>query len=312
MMSQPEVLVSANADSARRTDDGKGVLAGLVAYTLWGFLPLLFHAVDAVGSVMVVADRTLSSLVLLTVIMIFAGGFGEVRALFRDRRRVLGTLVSALVLASNWLLYIWAVESGQVLEASFGYFINPLINVVMGMVLLGERQNRVQLLAIAISAIGIAIQAAGLGQFPFIAVGLAATFAFYGYCRKTAQLGPASGLFAETAMLAPLAVAVVIYGLATSGPGAHADPQTLILLALTGPATAVPLLLFAYSVRRLRLTTIGMLQYISPSIQFLVAILMFGEHLNGLRLFSFVVIWISLMLFSYDSFRRRARTTVAV
>ncbi|KKC35686.1 hypothetical protein WH87_16365 [Devosia epidermidihirudinis] len=282
-----------------------GVLAALLAYSAWGFLPLLFRELHSVNSVMIVAERTVWSLVLLSIILIFTKGYGEVRALFADRRRATMTLVSAVLLAANWLLYVWAVESGQVLEASFGYFINPLVNVVMGMVLLGERQNKLQTISIVIATIGIGIQALGLGNVPYVALGLALTFGFYGYFRKTAQLGPASGLFAETVMLAPFALAYVIFNIATTGIGAHGDPYLMFMLILTGPATAIPLLLFAFAVRRLRLTTIGMFQYIAPSIQFLVAIFLFGEHLNGLRLFSFALIWLSLMVFSYDSFRRR-------
>jgi chloramphenicol-sensitive protein RarD len=204
------------------------------------------------------------------------------------------------------------VETGQVLEASFGYFINPLVNVFLGMVLLGERQNMLQTVSIGIALVAIAIQAIGLGSFPFVALGLALSFGFYGFFRKTAALGPTSGLFAETLMIAPVALAYVVYHLATHGVGIHADPYLMTLMVLTGPATAVPLLLFAYAVRRLRLTTIGMFQYIAPSLQFLVAILVFGEHLNGLRLFSFGLIWLSLAVFSYDSYRRRPRRETLV
>lgn len=292
---------------AGATDLRNGVLAALAAYTLWGFLPLLFRQVEAADSVLIVAERTIWSLVLLAGILAFSGGFGEVRALFADRKRALGTLLSAVLLAGNWLLYVWAIQTGQVLEASFGYFINPLINVLMGMILLGERQNRLQTISILIAVIAIGIQAVGLGGVPFIALGLALSFGFYGYFRKTAQLGPASGLFAETAMLLPVALGYVIFGLVTTGPGVHADPYTMTWLVLTGPATAIPLLLFAFAVRRLRLTTIGMFQYIAPSIQFLLAVFLFGEHLNGVRLLSFALIWVSLMVFSYDSFRRRRR-----
>lgn len=312
--SAPEAIAPAEvaAPSHPAANDGRnGVLAALAAYTLWGFLPLLFREVEAAGSVLIVAERTFWSLLLLAGILAFSGGFGEVRALFADRRRVLGTLLSAVLLAGNWLLYVWAVETGQVLEASFGYFINPLVNVLMGMILLGERQNRLQTVSILIAAVAIGIQAVGLGSIPFIALGLALSFGFYGYFRKTAHLGPAGGLFAETAMLTPAALAFIVYTFVTTGPGVHTDPYLMTMLVLTGPATAIPLLLFAFAVRRLRLTTIGMFQYIAPSIQFLVAIFLFGEHLNGLRLLSFALIWVSLMVFSYDSFRRRGRAAAA-
>lgn len=312
--SAPEAIAPSDVapPSAASSNDGRnGVLSALAAYILWGFLPLLFREVEAVGSVMIVAERTLWSLVLLGGILALSGGFGDVRALFADRRRALMTLLSAVLLAGNWLLYVWAVETGQVLEASFGYFINPLVNVAMGMVLLGERQNRLQTVSILIAVVAIGIQAVGLGRIPIIALGLALSFGFYGYFRKTAQLGPASGLFAETVMLAPMAAGYVIYNLLTFGPGIHADPYYMALLVFTGPATAIPLLLFAFAVRRLRLTTIGMFQYIAPSIQFLVAIFLFGEHLNGLRLVSFALIWLSLAVFSYDSFRRRGQARAA-
>lgn len=308
--SAPEALVPPATTPA--VNDGRnGALAALLAYTLWGFLPLLFRLLEAAGALLIVAERTIWSLLLLAAILAVSGGFGEVRALFADRRRLFGTLVSAVLLAGNWLLYVWAVETGQVLEASFGYFINPMVSVLMGMVLLGERQNRLQTVSIVIAAIAIAIQAAGLGNVPYVALGLALSFGLYGYFRKTAHLGPASGLFAETALMAPVAMGYVLYSLMSVGPGVHADPYLMTLMVLTGPATAIPLLLFAFAVRRLRLTTIGMFQYVAPTLQFLVAIFLFGEHLNGVRLLSFGLIWVSLIVFSYDSFRRRQGAAAA-
>lgn len=284
-----------------------GVVAALAAYLAWGFLPLLFKLVEQAGAVLIVAERTLWSLLLLAVIVAVTRGFGEVRAVFSDRRRMRVIALSALLLVGNWLLYVWAVETGQVLEASFGYFINPLVNVAIGMVLLGERQNRMQTIAIGVAVVAIVIQAIGLGKVPYVALGLAVSFGFYGFIRKTAQAGPATGLFAETIMVAPFALAYVVYDISTRGAGVHADPGMMALLVLTGPATAVPLLLFAYGVRRLRLTTIGMFQYLAPSIQFLLAITVFGEELNALRVVSFALIWLSLVVFSWDSFHHRRR-----
>ncbi len=301
----PDTTLPDTASSETR----KGVVAALSAYLLWGFLPILFRLMEAAGSMLIVAERTLWSLVLLAVILAFAGGFAEVRAVLSDGRRMRVIALSAILLVGNWLLYVWAVETGQVLEASFGYFINPLVNVAIGMILLGERQNRMQTIAIGIALVAILIQAAGIGRIPFVALGLALSFGFYGFIRKTAQAGPATGLFAETVVVAPFAVAFVAFDLATRGIGVHADPVQMTLLVLTGPATAIPLLLFAYGVRRLRLTTIGMFQYLAPSIQFLLAITLFGEELNPLRLLSFALIWVSLMVFSWDSFQQRRRAT---
>lgn len=302
----PEIVAHAAPSPAPDSNETRnGVIAALGAYLLWGFLPILFRLLEDAGAVLIVAERTLWSLVLLTAVIIFTRGFADVRNVLTDWRKMRVIAISAVLLVGNWLLYVWAVETGQLLEASFGYFINPLVNVAIGMILLGERQNRLQTVAIAIASVAILIQALGLGGIPFIALGLAFSFGFYGFIRKTAQAGPATGLFAETLVVAPFALSYVLFDLATNGPGVHADPGLMMLMILTGPATAIPLLLFAYGVRRLRLTTIGMFQYLAPSIQFLVAIIMFGEHLNGMRLLSFALIWVSLVVFSYDSFRQR-------
>jgi len=307
----PELAAqSVTTRPADAAETQKGVVAALSAYLLWGFLPILFHLLEQAGSVLIVAERTLWSLVLLGIFIAATTGFAEIRSVLVDIRRMRVIALSALLLVCNWLLYVWAVETGQVLEASFGYFINPLVNVAIGMVLLGERQNRVQTIAIAIACVAILIQAAGIGRVPLIALGLAFSFGFYGFIRKTAQTGPATGLFAETIVVAPLAMGYVVYDIVRNGVGVHADPSIMLLLIATGPATAVPLLLFAYGVRRLRLTTIGMFQYLAPSIQFLLAILLFGEELNPLRLLSFALIWLSLVVFSWDSLNQRRRLAV--
>lgn len=306
----PEMAAPAVAPATNPNETRKGVIAALSAYLMWGFLPILFHVLEQAGAVLIVAERTLWSLVLLAIIIAFAGGFAEVRTVLADWRRMRVIALSAVLLVANWLLYVWAVETGQVLEASFGYFINPLVNVAIGMIVLGERQNRLQTVAIIMACIAIVIQAVGLGNIPFIALGLAFSFGFYGFIRKTAQAGPTTGLFAETVVVAPFALGYVAYDLAMNGAGIHAEPGQMLLLMLTGPATAVPLLLFAYGIRRLRLTTIGMFQYLAPSIQFLLAITLFGENLNTLRLLSFGLIWLSLVVFSYDSFRQHRRARV--
>jgi chloramphenicol-sensitive protein RarD len=295
-------------DKALARDAQSGLLVGLVCYLLWGFLPLLFHALQDVGSVTIVADRTICSLFVVGAILLLRNRMGEVRAALADPQTLRSMVISAVLLAANWLIFVWAVEQNQVLEASFGYFINPLVNVAIGMVFLGERQNPWQWTAIAVAVVAIVIQAIGIGNFPWIAVSLALTFGFYGYFRKTAKVGSASGLFVETLILVPLAVGYLIYTFVRDGgPGLHADPYHLILLLLTGPATAAPLLMFAYAVQRLRLTTIGMLQYLSPSIAFILAITYFGEPINGVRLLSFALIWLSLAIYSTDSFMRRGR-----
>ena len=305
------VLSPSSPDSVRseaRTRAGLG--AGLAAYILWGFLPLLFHLLDAVGSVSIVANRTVWSLLFVGAILLARRRMGEVRAALADPATLRSMIVSSVLLAGNWLLYVWAVEQGQVLEASFGYFINPLVNVAIGMIFLAERQNRWQVVAIAIALTAIFLQWLGIGRIPFIALGLAFSFGFYGFFRKTAKVGSASGLFVETLVLVPLALAYLGYVMVRDhGPGPMAEPVNLTLLLLTGPATAMPLLLFAFAVQRLRLTTIGMLQYIGPTIQFLLAIFVLGEPINLTQLVSFGLIWVSLLVYSTDSVIRRRAVT---
>lgn len=275
-----------------------GLIAGVGAYSLWGFLPLLFRWLDGVPAPTIVANRTVWSLLLVGIILVSLGRSAEIRAVFRDRGAVRAMAISALLLATNWLIYVYAVETEQVLEASFGYFVNPLVNVAIGMVFLGERLNR--------------WQAVGLGGVPYIALSLALTFAAYGYFRKTARASSAPGLFVETSLMLPIALIYLLFTFwRDGGIGPHGDPATLWLLILTGPGTAFPLLLFAFAVQRLRLTTIGMLQYIGPSIQFLVAIALFGEELNGARLLSFALIWLSLAIYTTDSVVRRRAARLA-
>ncbi|MDB5585443.1 MAG: rarD [Devosia sp.] len=309
--SAPATLAPVPAPVIDAKDAANGVVAALVAYLLWGFLPLLLHPLSEAGAVLVVAERTIYSLILLAIVLAITGKFGEVRAFLRDGRKVRVLALSSVLLAFNWLLYVYAVDANELLQASFGYFINPLVNIAIGMVFLGERQNRWQTVSIGIAVIAIGIQAAALGSVPYISLGLAISFGLYGYFRKTAMLGPATGLFAETLMIAPVAIAYIGYNLVTVGIGVHSDPTMLLLLILTGPATAVPLLLFAFAVQRLRLTTIGMFQYLAPSIQFLIAVFVFHEEMNATRLVSFALIWLSLVVFSWDSFRRRPRAVAA-
>ena len=305
--SAPATLAPAPSSLIDAKDAANGVVAALIAYLLWGFLPLLLHPLSEAGAVLVVAERTVYSLLLLAIVLAITGKFGEVRAFLRDGRKVRVLALSSVLLAGNWLLYVYAVDANELLQASFGYFINPLVNIAIGMAFLGERQNKWQTVSIGIAVIAIGIQAAALGSVPYISLGLAISFGLYGYFRKTAMLGPATGLFAETLMIAPVALAYIGYNLVTVGVGVHSDPTMLLLLVLTGPATAVPLLLFAFAVQRLRLTTIGMFQYLAPSIQFLIAVFLFHEEMNATRLVSFALIWLSLAVFSWDSFRRRPR-----
>lgn len=285
-----------------------GVIAVLLANIWWGFLPLLFYYLDAVNAFETVAARASCALVVVTIILAASRRLNEIKVLFADRRTLGRLVVSAALLSCNWLIYVYAVQSGHVLEGSFGYFITPMVNVGMGMLMLGERHSRWQALALGLVLVAIGIQAIGIGGVPFISLGLALSFGLYGYFRKTVKTGSTTGLFLETLVMTPVALAYVTYLIITSGPGPLADPRMVILLLATGPATAAPLLFYAVAVQRLRLTTIGMFQYVAPSIQFILAITFFRENLNGMRLFSFILVWISLTIFSLETWRRHARS----
>ncbi len=287
---------------------GPGALAALGAYGTWGLFPLMFRLLDGINSPTIVAHRVVWSLIFVGIILKWNGRFGEVWAALKNRRTLLLITLSAALLAANWLIFIWAVETNRVLEVSLGYFINPLINVALGMAFLGEKQNRWQWLAIIIAIVAMVVQTIGLGAFPVVSVSLALLFGVYGYLRKTVAVGSAPGLFVETLIMAPVALAYLAYMLVANGAGIYTDPVKMTYLVLTGPATAGALLMFAFAARRLRLTTIGMFQYIAPSMHFATAVFLFNEPLNAIQLLSFVMIWISLAIYSFDSLRMRAKS----
>lgn len=281
-----------------------GVTAAVAAYTIWGFFPLMFAQLPGVDPVLIVAHRIVWSLVVVGTILVLRSRLGEVWQALRDPKTRFRLFISALLVGANWLIYVWAIEHDRLLETSFGYFLNPLVNVLLGMVLLGERHNRWQWLAIGIAAIAMVLQTVGLSGIPWVAISLAITFALYGYMRKTVSAGSATGLFVETLLLVPLSFGYIAWSIATVGPGPHGSASGMFWLIFTGPATSLTLLLFAYGVQRLRLTTIGIIQYIAPSIQFVLAVTVFAEQLNTMRLLSFALIWLSLVIFTADSIRR--------
>ena len=289
----------------------EGLIAGLAAYIIWGFFPLMFLQLEGVDPVLIVAHRIVWSLLVVTAILLLRNRLGEVSQALRDPQVLWRLGASTIFVAINWLTYVWAVENDRVLETSFGYFLNPLVNVLLGMLLLGERQNTWQWVAIGIASVAMVLQTIGLNGFPWLAVVIAVTFAFYGYFRKTVKVASAPGLFIETLLLMPLSVGYIIYTIVANGPGPHGTAWGWFWLIFTGPATSLTLLLFAYGVQRLRLTTIGIIQYIAPSIQFVLAVTVFKEELNTMRLLSFALIWLSLVIFTLDSIRRARATVVA-
>lgn len=288
-----------------------GLLFGLGAYSIWGLLPIFMKLLTAVPAVEILVHRVIWSALLLALIVTGARGWRQVAATFRSLR-LLGTLaVTALLIGGNWLLYIWAVNNGHVLETSLGYFINPLLNVALGVIVLRERLGRAQVAAVALAAAGVLYLGIAQGGVPWISLTLAVSFSLYGLFRKMAPVDPLTGLFVETLLLAPASLGVVFH----IGAGNHfgQDAQLSLLLVAAGVLTAVPLLLFAAAGKRLRFTTLGLLQYLAPSMLFLLAVLVYHEPLTHAHLVAFVLIWIGLAIFATDALRaERARRLAAV
>jgi chloramphenicol-sensitive protein RarD len=288
-----------------------GLAYGLGAYLLWGFLPLYFRALHAVPPLVVLAHRVVGSVAVLALWLALRGGLAEAGGVLREPRKRRAILASAAFISVNWGLYIWAVHEAHVLEASLGYFVNPLVNVLLGVAFLGERLTRAQKIAIALAGAGVLVLLAGLGRLPWIALVLAVSFGFYGLVRKTAGVGAAPGLLVETALLAPVAVAFLGAQAARGAPAAAADLPTNAVLALAGLVTTVPLVWFTLGVQRLRLATMGLLQYVAPTLQFLIAVFVFGEPFTRAHAVAFPLIWASIALYTWDSLARAHRAAQA-
>ncbi len=282
-----------------------GIGYALGAFVMWGLMPLYFKQIAAVPALEVVLHRSVWSLLFVLGLLAALRRFGWMRELAAQPRRLGLFALSALLLSGNWLLYVYAVQSGQVVQASLGYFINPIANVMLGVLVLHERLRPPQWTAVALAGLGVLWLTVRAGQPPWIALVLAASFAVYGLMRKTATLGALEGLTLETLLLAPLALPLLIWWTLRGGGVMAAGDLTLDLwLLLSGPLTALPLLLFAAAARRLPLATVGLLQYISPTIQLALAVCIFGEPFDRSRQLGFVLIWAALAAYSLDAWWR--------
>ncbi|WP_294235814.1 EamA family transporter RarD [uncultured Sphingomonas sp.] len=283
-----------------------GLLLGIGAYISWGLLPLYLKLLKGVPALQVLAHRILWSLLLLAVVVLVARRGRAIRAAARGRTLLL-LCTSAVLIALNWLIYIWSVQNDHVLEASLGYFINPLVNVGLGVALLGERIRRGQAVAVGIAAIGVVILAISGGGAIWISLALALSFGFYGFVRKIAAIDALGGLTVETLLLAGPALAVLFQAQANGTAAFGVDRHLDMLLILAGAVTAAPLLMFAAAARRMRYATLGLLQYIAPTLQFAQAVLLFGEPLKPLHIVTFVLIWMGCGLYAFDSVRASRR-----
>ena len=287
------------------TEQRIGLLHGVLAYALWGGVAAYWKLLAHVDPVELLAHRALWGLVAFAVLVVVAKQLGAVRAALRDVRVLAMMALSGALLAVNWGVFVWATVNDHLLDASLGYFINPLVTVALGTLLLCERLTKLQWIAIALAATGVAILTWRAGRAPWVALVLAFSFGLYGLVRKTAKVDALVGSTVETLLMAPVALG---YVLAVPGAFGHADASTHALLVGTGVITAVPLVLFTSAARRLPLSTVGFLQYLAPTGQFLLAALAFDEPVPSDQLLAFIVIWTGLAVFTFDLWRRLSRS----
>jgi chloramphenicol-sensitive protein RarD len=279
-----------------------GVLYAALAYSAWGLFPAFFKLLGHVNPFEVVLHRMVWALVFLLCVLTVLKRWSWLRDVARQPKVLAAFGASALLLSANWSVYVWALQNGHVVDASLGYFILPLVNVAFGFAFLKERPRPVQWLAVAVAGAGVLWLTLQAGRLPWVALVLAATFGIYGLLRKVAALGALEGLTLETLLLAPFALGLLLWW-AWQGQGAlvQGDASTLGWLVLAGPLTAVPLLLFAAGARRIPLGTLGILQYISPSLQMLLGVWLYGEAFEPARAIGFYLIWLALVVYSLDS-----------
>jgi chloramphenicol-sensitive protein RarD len=290
----------------------KGLLYAVVAYLLWGFLPVYWKALQAVPAAQIVGHRMVWSLVFVGVLFVLKNRWPQFLRSLKHIKVVAIYLAAATILTGNWFIYIWGVNTGYVLETALGYFINPLVNVLLGVVLLHEQLRLWQWVAVGVAALGVLYLTIVYGALPWLALALAFSFAIYGLVKKIAPLDALNGLFLETALLCLPALLFLLYqDWRGAGAFGHAGLTTTVLLVGTGLVTALPLLLFAAAVRQIPLSTIGLLQYLAPTIQFFLGVLVYGEPFTLTRLIGFVFIWLALVIYSVDGARQRRKAAPA-
>ena len=283
-----------------------GVLFAVLAFGSWGLNPIYFKAVADILTLEILAHRVVWSVPLLALLVTAARGWPGFWEALADRRTIIGIIASALILSVNWFIFIYAINSGQVLQSSLGYYMNPLLNVLLGMIFLKERLTRWQGLAVLLAAAGVLNLTLHVGVIPWIALSLAGTFGIYGLIRKVIRLASLEGLFTETLlMLIPALGWIFFLSLTGDSHFLVTDWRTDTLLLLAGPVTAVPLIWFASAARRLNYATVGLFQYIAPSCHFLLGVFLYDEPFGIANLITFALIWTALAIFSFDSLRHR-------
>ncbi|ENP8324279.1 EamA family transporter RarD [Vibrio vulnificus] len=284
----------------------QGVLLALGAYTMWGIAPIYFKSLAAVSPLEILSHRVVWSFFLLAALLHFGRHWRTVREVLTSKSKMLYLITTAILVGANWLIFIWAVNANHMLDASLGYYINPLINVLLGMLFLGERLRKLQWFAVTLAACGVLVQLIVFGSVPIVAIALAFSFGFYGLLRKKVSVDAQTGLFIETLVMLPAAAIYLLFIADTPTSNMLANPSQLnLLLIAAGVVTTLPLLCFTGAATRLKLSTLGFFQYIGPSLMFLLAVLIYGEAFTSDKALTFAFIWGALVVFSFDGLRYR-------
>ena len=289
----------------------KGVLYALVSYFIWGILPFYWKALQSIGAAELVAHRIVWSLIFLAVVLAFKRQWSWLIPALKEKKNLITFFITGCLLGINWGIYIWSVNAGFIVDASLGYFINPLVSVMLGVIFLKERLRMWQSVAVAIALAGVLYLTVSYGSLPWIALGLAFTFGIYGLLKKTTKMDALNGQFLEMTVLFLPSLAFVIY-LESQGVGAshHASLFTLMLLACSGALTAIPLILFSTAAQKIPLSMIGIMFYITPTMQFLIGVLVFDEPFTQARMIGFSLVWVALLIYSIEGIIVRRRAVV--
>ena len=289
-----------------------GLVFGVVAYALWGVMPIYFKQIASVASLDIVAHRIIWSMLVLAGLLTIARAWGEVRTALLNRKVMLTLLVTSLLVGTNWLLYVYAINNGHILAGSLGYYLNPLANILLGRFVLGEPLTKRQWSAVGIAGVGVAVLAAGAGGTLWISLILCLSFASYGLLRKIIAVDSLAGLSIETALLAPLALGFLLLGGATGSPMFAHSPTVNAYLVAAGIVSTVPLLCFTAAARRLPYSTVGMLQFLAPTLQFALAVGLYGEPFTRAHAIAFSAIWTALALYASSLIGTRRQSSDAV
>lgn len=285
-------------------DTLSGFVFAMTAYLLWSFLPFFMKALEHISPVEVVANRAVWSVPVAALLLVVLGRTGDILPTLKNPKKLGILFFSALIISINWGTYVLAITTDRVVEAALGYYINPLITVALGALFLGERLNRLQMLSVALAFIGVFYLTVSNGQLPWISLVLALSFGFYGLVRKTADIGPTQGFFIEVLLMSLLALPYLVWLAATGQGHFGANTHDTVLLLLCGPVTAIPLICFAFGAKGLRMSTIGITQYIVPSLVVLIGVFVFGEPFGSDRLIAFSFIWVALAIFTFSMLQR--------